>query len=101
MKLSKADRIWAVTVKERDKWSCLRCEKGYVPHQARGLQAHHVFTRSRKSTRLELENGVTLCTGCHRWAHSNPLEFHAWIKLQLGSGAYDALQQRSRKLKGR
>jgi 5-methylcytosine-specific restriction endonuclease McrA len=98
MKLSTEDRAWAKAVKQRDKGTCRRCEK--VP-DPRGLHAHHIFTRSRRSTRHDLENGVSLCYGDHRWAHSNPLEFHAWMQHELGMEAYLELKKRSVRLKKR
>jgi hypothetical protein len=97
VKLSAADRRWSTAVKDRDHWSCRRCLTSY-PERSRGLNAHHIFTRSRRSTRHDVECGVSLCVGCHRWAHANSLEFHEWAKAELGE-AYDDLQQRSRALK--
>ena len=98
MKLTADDKRWSTAVKARDLWTCRRCGHAYSEGD-RGIQAHHIFTRSRKSTRLDLECGVTLDTGCHRWAHANPLEFHAFIRDELGPDRYDGLQRRSRVLK--
>lgn len=95
MKLSADDVVWSRAVKKRDEDTCRRCveDRGW---KQRGMHAHHIFTRSRKATRLDLENGVTLCMGHHMWAHRNPLEFHEWIRGELGAETYEALQVRSR-----
>lgn len=98
MKLTAADRDWSLQVKTRDNWACRRCFTMY-PVGSRGLNAHHIFTRSRKSTRHDLACGLSLCVGCHRWAHANPLEFHEWIGGELGAEVYDALRLRSNKTK--
>ena len=95
MKLSAEDRAWSVDVKQRERYTCQRCLTFYPEGRRQGIQAHHIFTRSRRSTRWDLVNGVALCTGCHRWAHSNPLEFHELARSWLGADVYDALQARS------
>lgn len=60
IRLSKYDKIWAKLVRERD-GQCKKCGKRppYV------LNAHHIRPRGRKSTRLLLENGITLCFSHH------------------------------------
>ena len=97
MKLSTDDKAWATAVKDRDNYQCQRCLNMPNPQ---GLHAHHIFTRSRRSTRHVLRNGIALCMGCHRWAHSNPLEFHELMRseMHLGEVEYDELQQLSRVL---
>lgn len=98
MKLTPADKLWSIAVKDRDSWTCVRCGTSYI-EGSRGLNAHHIFTRSRRSTRLMLLNGISLCTGCHSFAHRNPLEFHAFVAELLGADQYAELQQLSRVLK--
>ena len=98
MKLSKDDRVWADLVKERDGFTCRRCLRIFPWGDRQGLHAHHVFTRSRKSTRHMLINGVSLCFGDHMWAHRNPLDFHEWMQDELGP-EYDELQAISRSMK--
>jgi hypothetical protein len=100
MKLSKADTEWGRAVKERDGYSCRRCYTWFPEGPPRrGLHAHHIFTRSRRRTRHDVENGVSLCYGDHRWAHANPIEFLAWMRDELGEDAYMALYWRSIKTK--
>jgi len=89
------DKLWASLVKERDNWTCQRCLKEVV---GQGLHAHHIFGRSRRTTRWMLENGIALCFGDHMWAHSNPLEFHEWMQDRLGAG-YEDLRSLSLKTK--
>jgi hypothetical protein len=93
MRLSAADKVWADAVKDREAWTCQRCGARHTVG-SRGMNAHHIWTRSRRSTRLSLLNGVALCVGCHRWAHANPLEFHDLARAWLGA-EYDALQRLS------
>lgn len=104
MKLRTDDVLWATAVKTRDEYTCRRVfvAENHAPETARrGLHAHHIFGRGRQSTRHVVENGVTLCYACHRWAHSNPFEFHEWIKGELGAEVYGDLQARSQKLKSK
>ena len=95
MKLTKNDRAWADLVKERDSYSCRRCLRMFPEGERQGLHAHHVFTRSRKSTRHMLLNGVSLCMGHHMWAHRQVLDFHEWMRDELGEAQYDELRQLS------
>ena len=57
---------WSAAVKERD-GKCMEC--GSLEH----LHAHHVQPRSLfPELKLSLENGRTLCYGCHkRWHEQN------------------------------
>ena len=98
VKLSAEDRRWSLAVKERDVYTCRRCGSTNPPG-TRSLHAHHIFTRARKSTRHDVDNGISVCFGCHMWSHRNPLEFHDWMKGELGPELYEDLQARSRILK--
>jgi hypothetical protein len=48
------------------------------------LNSHHIYSRSNRSTRWDLENGVCLCVGHHTFstkfsAHKTPTEFTEWL----------------------
>lgn len=78
IRMSACDKEWSKLVRERDK-RCLSCGK------RDNLAAHHYLRRSVKSTRLLLENGVTLCPSCHIFnhqfsAHKTPEAFKRWFK---------------------
>jgi hypothetical protein len=98
VKMAAKDKLWADLVKERDEWTCQRCQVFYPVGRTQGLHAHHIFGRSRRTTRHMVENGISLCFGDHMWAHQNPLEFHEWMQDRLGAG-YEDLRQLSLKLK--
>ena len=59
--------------------------------------AHHIFGRSNMATRFDLDNGVTLCLDCHRYAHSHPEEFQAWVWLDMGF-IFDGLHEKSKEI---
>ena len=96
MKLSAEDRRWALAVKERESWTCQRCGASHIPG-SKGLNAHHVFTRSRKATRYMLANGISVCVGCHRWVHANPYLARPFLEKIVPEFA--ELEQLSRTLK--
>jgi 5-methylcytosine-specific restriction endonuclease McrA len=88
MKLTKEDQADSKRVKERDGYKCQRC--GSTP-DPRGLHTHHLFTRSIKPLRHEDDNLITLCYGCHRWAHQYPLLAHEFFLGYLGAERYGEL----------
>ena len=95
IKRTAADARWAKEVKERDGHRCKRCLKPY-PEKHQGLHAAHIFTRSRKATRTDRDNGVSLCMGCHLWGHANPSEFREWVISWMGEDKYLELERKSK-----
>lgn len=59
-------RIWREAIFARDNWTCQECGKRGGVY----IHAHHIkpFARFPKQ-RLAIDNGVTLCTKCHRKIH--------------------------------
>ncbi len=82
------DRLWQSVIKLKYK-KCVRCGSAY------NLEAAHIFIRKRKSTRWEADNGLTLCTECHVWAHANKTPFENMCRKILGDARYDELQRLS------
>ena len=79
------DDLVSKQVRERDGYKCRKCGRtGKVFH-------HHIHTKIRLATRWILENGVTVCFWCHRWAHSAPEEFRQWVLTWMTPDAYDQL----------
>jgi len=62
---SAAYKEWREAVFSRDKYTCQRCKR-----VGRDLNAHHIEDfSSEPSKRLDIENGLTLCTKCHEQFH--------------------------------
>lgn len=56
---------WRSNVYNRDEYTCQCCGKKGV-----NLNAHHIKNFSNnKSKRYDIENGITLCVGCHNYFH--------------------------------
>lgn len=79
---------WAKAVKRRDK-RCIRCNKKH------DLEAHHIYPKSKYPRKAYLlNNGVTLCKGCHREKHDSyhslygvsgsEATFKRWLKKTSG-----------------
>jgi hypothetical protein len=82
------DKLWRDVIRLRDGGKCRVCGKTEY------LQAAHIHSRSKLSTRWALLNGVALCYyHHHRWAHQHPVDFVEWCKEQLGQDQYAALWQ--------
>lgn len=77
----KTDDLWAIAVKVNFNYRCQYCNKW--PDEVQ-LHSHHLFTRSRKSTKWDIDNGICLCASHHTLssefsAHKCILEFSDWI----------------------
>ena len=80
------DTLWRRAVKTRDQGLCRKCGK-------LGLEAHHVFSRRHSAIRFMLDNGLSLCPTCHRFAHDNPDSFHSWASLEVGEERFELLER--------
>lgn len=61
-------RSWRKKVLERDKNTCQICHKN---HTETTIVAHHLNSWSEfVEQRYDIENGITLCKGCHKEFHS-------------------------------
>lgn len=91
----KLDNMWKTKVKKRDNWKCVYCGKN------KNVQAHHIFSRSNRSTRWYLPNGISVCVGHHLFssvfsAHKTPIEFAEWLKERNGEEWYDDLRRQAK-----
>lgn len=93
VKMGKWDKIWALMVRTRD-GKCLVCGSTNT------LAAHHFEGRAKKSTRLMLENGITLCASHHVFnhelsAHKTPKDFRNWFKITFPK-PYELVEEKVR-----
>ena len=59
-------KIWRLSVYERDFFTCQDCKCSGVR-----LNAHHIKHFAKyPELRFDISNGITLCKGCHKKAHS-------------------------------
>lgn len=91
----KKDTKWSLDVKKRDGFKCMYCGKTTY------LNSHHIFSRSNYSTRWDLDNGITLCSGHHTLisdfsAHKTPAFFIEWLKETKGIEFYDRLMRKAK-----
>lgn len=94
------DKKWSLEIKERDGFKCLYCGKEDY------LNSHHIFSRSNYAVRWDMDNGITLCSGCHTMsskfsAHKTPLEFVEFIRELWGEEWYERLRKKARTVKGK
>ena len=93
---AKADAEWQRIVKDRAGYACERCQVWYGP-KSRGLHAAHIFSKgAHPATRHDPKNGIALCMRHHLyWAHTEPMEFAAWVLDRMGQEEYEALERRA------
>lgn len=85
------DDAWSLLVKLIHGNKCEYCGKETT------LNSHHIYSRSKRSTRWHLNNGACLCVSHHTFnsgfsAHKTPLEFTEWIIEKRGQQWYDDLK---------
>ncbi len=88
------DDAWSLLVKLKAGNKCEYCGKTSY------LNSHHIYSRSKKSTRWHVKNGISLCSGHHVLssvfsAHKTPLSFIDWLKDYRGEKAIDNLRLRA------
>lgn len=89
---NKLDKMWREIIHQQGK--CAVCGK------TGRLEAHHIFTRSKRSTRWLVENGILLCSACHKFsptlsAHKAPYAFFKWIEQRNGKKWLEDLAKKS------
>jgi len=94
-KLLGSGGAWVLLVKQRAKNKCEHCGK------TTGLNAHHIYSKSNRALRYDLDNGCCLCVGCHTFsstfsAHKTPMEFTKWIIETRGQQWADDLEKRAK-----
>ena len=88
----KLDTLWSEVVKLQAHNKCELCGADST------LNSHHIFSRGRKNTRWNLNNGVALCVIHHMWkgAHSTNFEdqerFHKWLNEYRGKDNLEQLR---------
>lgn len=61
------EKDWNKRIKERDHYTCQRCGKML---NGRMVQAHHKIPKwFMPELQFDLDNGITLCTACHKQLH--------------------------------
>ena len=80
--------LWALIVKKRD-FTCRNC------NSTTGLSGHHIRVRQHKSTRYDVDNGVSLCRSCHSLQKFRPEQFHDMVIEIIGQKEYDRLKAKS------
>ena len=71
-------KLWQEIIKARAGNKCETCGR------RENLNAHHVFSRSRQSTKYDIDNGISLCPGCHSLAPYSAHKDGEWLNRILG-----------------
>lgn len=96
MKRDKFDKLFSDMIRERDNWTCQRCEKYYPEGQRQGLHCSHIFSRRHTATRWEPYNAVAHCFSCHQYLGGNPVKFEQWVRKYWGDTIVDMLDEKHR-----
>ena len=62
-------------------------------------QCAHIFSRTYRNTRWNLNNLLSLCVGCHFEAHKNPILFTEFVQRHLGEYNYQELKMQHNAIK--
>lgn len=85
------DDLWSELVKIRANYKCEYCGTPF------NLNSHHLFSRSKNSTRHDPDNGICVCVEHHVFSstfsfHLTPMEATEWIKERRGEEWYKKLR---------
>ena len=84
---------WSYLVKLRAGFQCEYCGT------TKTLNSHHVFSVKNMATKWDIDNGMCLCVGHHKFsnfsAHLAPLAFGDWMKEYRGEEWYETLKAKS------
>ena len=88
---NKLDTLWSEAVKKRAGNKCEFCGREDY------LNSHHIYSRSKLSTRWSVDNGACLCVAHHTFsskfsAHKTPADFMDFIENKRGSEWLDKLR---------
>ncbi len=65
-------RLWREAVFARDNWACQECGDRCGNGKAVELHPHHIKPFAKfPDVRFAIDNGVTLCVGCHKKEHQH------------------------------
>ena len=90
IKIDKADSLFSLWIRKRDKWTCQRCWRIY-PEGSQIIHNSHYYGRGKENTRFEPDNCDAICFGCHQYFHANPNEYREWKLKQIGTRRFDTL----------
>jgi hypothetical protein len=82
------DKLWSQCIIARDK----TCR--YYNNQER-LSAHHIRSRTHKTTRWDLNNGICLSWRIHFLQKANPERFQDVVIEIIGENKYQSLKRKS------
>jgi predicted restriction endonuclease len=92
--IRKLDALWAKLVKERAGYKCEYCQeegRKLVGPTGAWLEAAHIVGRTYRTTRWRLDNGMCLCSGCHRaYDEHRPIELQI-RRIVIGEEKYERL----------
>lgn len=82
----KAFRLWSLKIRNIGK--CELCGKKYGEINEKGkkiiLQAHHIIGRENLNLAWDLNNGICLCSYCHKFSkigpHKGSIIFSEWLR---------------------
>lgn len=81
----KAFKLWSEIVRKDGKCAICGIQKGTLNLKGKPviLHAHHLIGRENHSLMFDIQNGISLCIGHHKYyrdaAHKGGLIFHDWF----------------------
>ena len=97
IKISKADKLFSLYIRDRANWRCERCHAQYQ-YPTASLHCSHFWSRRCKSVRFDEDNAAALCFGCHNYFSSMPQEHRDFFMKRLGTRNFNLLTMRRNNL---
>lgn len=106
IKIRRTDTLFSDLIRERDKWTCQRCQRQYDPNSTSdrlALHTSHYWSRGKESTRFEPDNCIALCMACHLlWGHGDQRDqYKEFMVKRLGEARFKSLMVQANTYKKR
>ena len=91
--IAKLDKIFSLHIRERDNWTCQRCNRKFAP-PTKGLGCSHFWSRRHLSTRWDTDNSIALCMPCHlyHWESEKQGDYRDFMIKKLGEKKFKMLE---------
>jgi len=92
------DEEWSKAVRERDNNMCRLVLPGCL---GRASESHHIFGRKLQFVRFDIDDGIAVCSRCHRMIEDSPEMSMNYIRRRLRPEVWNRLVEKIETMYGK